>query len=249
MIDLKGKKVIITGGARGIGLGIAEVFSDFGADIIVTGIEHDVEAGKEQEKKFADKGKVLKFFKADGSKPDEVKDLVDYAVKEFGQIDILINNAGITRDNLLMKMKEEDWDMVLNVNLKSVFNLCKAVIRPMMKAKKGKIINMSSVVGVMGQAGQANYSASKAGMIGFTKSLAKEVASRNITVNAIAPGFIETEMTKKLPDDVRKTYFESIPLKRFGQIEDVANTAAFIASSMADYVTGHVFFVDGGLVM
>ncbi len=249
MINLEGKKAIVTGGARGIGLSVSQLLSDLGADIIATGIEHDQSAGEEQEKLFSDKGKVFKFFKADGSKSDEVKELMDFAVKEFGQIDILVNNAGITRDMLLMKMKEEDWDLVLDVNLKSVFNLCKAAIRPMMKARKGKIINISSIVGVIGQAGQANYSASKAGMIGFTKSLAKEVGSRNINVNAVAPGFIETKMTKDLPEDIRKTYYEAIPLKRLGQPEDVANTVAFLSSDAADYLTGHVFFVDGGLAM
>ncbi len=249
MLNLTGKKAIVTGGARGIGYGITEVLTNLGADVIITGIEFDVENGKQCEKTFAEKGKNVKFFKADGSKNDEVEALVEYALKEFGQIDILVNNAGITKDNLLMKMKEEDWDAVMSVNLKSVFNLSKAIIRPMMKARQGRIINISSVVGVMGSAGQTNYSASKAGMIGFTKSLAREIASRNITVNAIAPGFIETEMTKKLPEDVKKKYFEQIPLQRFGQISDVANMVAFLSSDMASYLTGHVFFVDGGLAI
>ncbi len=249
MINLNGKKAIVTGGARGIGLGIADLLMELDAEVVITGIESDVENGQKLEKEYSEKGKKLKFFKADGSKSDEVKDLIDFTLKELGQIDILVNNAGITRDNLLMKMKETDWDIVLNVNLKSVFNLSKAVIRPMMKARKGKIINISSIVGVIGQAGQTNYSASKAGIIGFTKSLAREVASRNINVNAIAPGFIETEMTKKLPEDVQKKYFEQIPLQRFGQIKDVANTVAFLSSDLSDYVTGHTFFVDGGLAI
>jgi 3-oxoacyl-[acyl-carrier protein] reductase len=249
VIDLNGKKAIITGGARGIGFSIAELFSKIGADVIITGIEADEENGKKLEEEYKAKGKVFKFYKADGTKSDDVKALVDNVIKDFGQIDILVNNAGVTRDNLLMKMSEKEWNMVIDVNLKSVYNLSKAVIRPMMKAKQGRIINISSIVGVIGSAGQCNYSASKAGMIGFTKSLAREVGSRNITVNAIAPGFIQTVMTDELSEEVKKGYLDRIPLKKYGQAIDVANTAAFIASDLASYVTGHVFFVDGGMAI
>lgn len=248
MLDLKGKTAIVTGGTKGIGYGITEVLADLGADVVVTGIESDVERGKECEKLFADKGQKVKFIKADGAKYDEVENMIKEALKELGKIDILVNNAGITRDSLLMRMKESDWDTVINVNLKSVFNTSKAVLRHMMKAKSGRIINISSVVGVKGQPGQTNYAASKAGIIGFTMSLAKEVGSRNITVNAVAPGFIKTEMTEKLPEDVKQDYFKRILLSRFGEVKDVAYMVGFLASDLAGYLTGHTFSVDGGLL-
>jgi len=178
-----------------------------------------------------------------------VETMISKVMETFSQIDILVNNAGITRDTLLMRMEESDWDLVLQVNLKSAFLCTKQIIRIMMKQRSGKIINMASVVGVMGNAGQSNYSASKAGLIGFTKSIAKEVATRNIQVNAIAPGFIETEMTASLPEDVRKSYLDSIPAKRMGSVADVAHLTAFLASSNSDYITGQVIHVDGGLVM
>lgn len=193
--------------------------------------------------------KNIKHHKCDVADIKAVAELVDAIVKEFGKIDVLVNNAGITKDGLLMRMSEEDWDAVIDTNLKGVFNFTKAVSRPMMGKKSGKIVNITSISGVMGNAGQANYSASKAGVIGFTKAVAKELASRNINVNAIAPGFIETEMTDKLSEDVKKNYLASIPMKRFASTNEVANVVKFLASDDASYITGQTLCVDGGIIM
>ena len=243
---LEGKTAIVTGASRGIGKAIAITLAKEGANIVFTDLVYD-DIAKEVEKELLSYGVKAKAYASDASKFDDSQKLIDNILKEFGQIDILVNNAGITRDNLLMRMSEEQWDMVLNINLKSVFNMTKAVIRPMMKAKAGSIINISSVVGVGGNAGQSNYSASKAGMIGFTKSMAKELGSRNIRSNALAPGFIETEMTKTLPEDVVKGWYEKIPLKRGGSSEEVAKVVLFLASDLASYVNGQVISVCGGM--
>jgi 3-oxoacyl-[acyl-carrier protein] reductase len=245
---LEGKTALITGAARGIGKGIAIEFAKAGANVAFTDlrIDENAEATVKELEAF---GVKAKGYASDASKFEETQEVVDTIVKEFGQVDILINNAGITMDSLLMRMSEQQWDTVINVNLKSVFNFTKAIQRYMLKQRSGSIINMSSVVGVSGNAGQANYSASKAGMIGFTKSIAKELGSRNIRCNAIAPGFIITEMTAKLPDDVRKQWEASIPLKRGGSPEDIANTCIFLGSDLSKYVTGQTIHVCGGLNM
>ncbi|HHH55379.1 MAG TPA: 3-oxoacyl-[acyl-carrier-protein] reductase, partial [Bacteroidetes bacterium] len=221
---LKDKVAIITGASRGIGKAIAMKFAENGADIAFTDIRRD-ENMENVEKELSSFGVKAKGYASDASSFQSSADTVTEILKDFGKVDILVNNAGITRDNLLMRMTEQDWDLVMNINLKSVFNLTKQILRPMMKQRSGSIINISSVVGVFGNAGQANYSASKAGIIGFTKSVAKELGSRNIRSNAIAPGFIETEMTKTLPEEVRKGFLDAIPLKRMGSGEDVANAA------------------------
>ncbi len=243
---LKEKVAIITGASRGIGKAIALKFAENGADVAFTDIKRD-EIMEATEKELAAFGVKAKGYASDASSFENSAETVGEILKEFGKIDILVNNAGITRDNLLMRMTEQDWDLVININLKSVFNLTKQVLRPMMKQRSGSIINISSVVGVFGNAGQANYSASKAGIIGFTKSVAKELGSRNIRSNAIAPGFIETEMTKKLPDDVRKGFLSAIPLRRMGSGEDVANAALYLASDMSTYISGQVLSVCGAL--
>ncbi|MDA3852992.1 MAG: 3-oxoacyl-[acyl-carrier-protein] reductase [Bacteroidales bacterium] len=245
---LEGKTALITGAARGIGKGIAIEFAKAGANVAFTDlrIDENAEATVKELEAF---GVKAKGYASDASKFEETQEVVDTIVKEFGQVDILINNAGITMDSLLMRMSEQQWDTVINVNLKSVFNFTKAIQRYMLKQRSGSIINMSSGVGVSGNAGQANYSASKAGMIGFTKSIAKELGSRNIRCNAIAPGFIITEMTAKLPDDVRKQWEASIPLKRGGSPEDIANTCIFLGSDLSKYVTGQTIHVCGGLNM
>lgn len=244
---LEGKTAIITGASRGIGRGIAEIFAVHGANVAFT-YSSSVEAALQLEKELTKKGIKAKGYKSDASNYEEAQKLADEVVAEFGGIDILINNAGITKDNLLMRMSEEDFDKVIQVNLKSVFNMTKAVQRTMLKQRKGSIINMSSVVGVKGNAGQANYAASKAGIIGFTKSIALELGSRNIRCNAIAPGFIETEMTAVLDEKVVQGWRDSIPLKRGGQPEDVANACVFLASDMSAYITGQVLNVDGGML-
>lgn len=244
---LEGKTAIITGASRGIGRGIAVVFAKHGANVAFT-YSASAEAAKQLEEELKAYGIQAKGYQSDASKFDEAQKLVDDVLAEFGKIDILINNAGITKDNLLMRISEEDFDKVIEVNLKSVFNMTKAVQRPMLKQRHGSIINMSSVVGVKGNAGQSNYAASKAGVLGFTKSIALELGSRNIRCNAIAPGFIETEMTAKLPEDVVKGWAESIPLRRGGTTEDVANACLFLASDMSAYVTGQTLNVDGGML-
>ena len=243
---LEGKVALITGATRGIGKGIAEVFAKEGAKVAFT-YAGSVDKAKALEEELS-KITTVKSYQSDASDYDAAQKLVEDVLAEFGQIDILVNNAGITRDNLMLRMSKEDWDTIIKVNLDSVFNLTKAVIKPMMKAKSGSIINMTSVVGVKGNAGQANYAASKAGVIGFSKSIALELGSRNIRCNAIAPGFIETEMTAKLNEDVVKGWREAIPLKRGGTPEDVANVCVFLASDMSAYVTGQVINVDGGML-
>jgi 3-oxoacyl-[acyl-carrier protein] reductase len=245
---LKGKTAVITGASRGIGKAIAQKYASEGADIAITDIV-DNDEFKETVKSLEAQGVKAKGYISDASKLDASEQVIEKIIADFGKIDILVNNAGITRDTLLMRMTEQQWDLVLTVNLKSVFNLTKATTKYMMKQKFGSIINMSSVVGVTGNAGQANYSASKAGIIGFTKSIAKELGSRNIRCNAIAPGFILTDMTDKLPDDVKAEWINRIPLRRGGTPDDVANIALFLASDMSDYVSGQVINVCGGMVM
>ena len=244
---LKGKTALITGASRGIGRAIAERFAEEGANLILTDLVKD-ENTDALEKELASKGVKVKMYASDASSFTEAEELVAGAMKEFEGIHILVNNAGITRDTLLMRMTEEQWDMVINVNLKSAFNLTKAVQRIMLKQRDGSIINMSSVVGVGGNAGQANYAASKAGMIGFTKSIAKELGSRNVRCNAIAPGFILTEMTDKLSDEVKARWAEQIPLKRGGTPDEVAKVAVFLGSDLSSYVSGQVVQVCGAMM-
>lgn len=243
---LKGKTALITGAARGIGRSIALELAEAGADIAFTDLAYD-EAAKSVEKELKNLGVKAKAYASDASKLDETEKVVKEIVSDFDKIDILVNNAGITKDTLLMRMTEDQWDAVINVNLKSVFNFTKTVQMYMLKQRSGSIINMSSVVGVSGNAGQSNYSASKAGIIGFTKSVAREVGSRNIRCNAIAPGFIITEMTGKLPEDVKKEWVNQIPLKRGGTPEDVAKVTLFLASDLSSYVSGQVINVCGGM--
>jgi 3-oxoacyl-[acyl-carrier protein] reductase len=248
MIDLNSKSALVTGSGRGIGKEIARKLAGAGADLAISDI--DLETAKATAAEIASEfGRKAVAVAADVSKAADVEKMFAETVGAFGKIDILINNAGITRDGLLMRMKEEDWDLVLSINLKSAFLCCKEASRPMMKARTGKIINLASVVGLMGNAGQANYSASKAGMIGLTKTLAREFASRNINVNAIAPGFIRTAMTDKLTDAEKEKLSSQIPMAKLGSPEDVANAALFLSSSLSDYITGQVITVDGGLVM
>lgn len=243
---LDGKVAVITGATRGIGKGIAEVFAKEGAQVAFTYAgSADKAAALEAELSKITKAKS---YQSDASDYVAAQKLIDEVLSEFGKIDILINNAGITKDNLMLRMSKDDWDNIINVNLNSVFNLTKAVIKPMMKAKAGSIINMTSVVGIKGNAGQANYAASKAGVIGFTKSIALELGSRNIRCNAIAPGFIETEMTAALDEKTVQGWREGIPLKRGGTPEDVAQTCVFLASEMSNYITGQVINVDGGML-
>lgn len=244
---LENKVALITGATRGIGKGIALKFAEQGANIAFTYVSSD-EKAIALEKELSAFGIKAKAYKSDAGNFKAADDLVTAVVTEFGTIDVLVNNAGITRDTLLMRMSEQQWDEVINANLKSVFNMTKAVQRPMLKAKKGSIINMSSVVGVKGNPGQANYAASKAGIIGFTKSVALELGSRNIRSNAIAPGFIETEMTGALDEKVVQSWRDGIPLKRGGTSEDVANLTLFLASDMSAYITGQCINVCGGML-
>lgn len=244
---LEGKTALITGASRGIGKAIALKLADEGADIAFSDLAYD-DLAKSLEDELNELGVKAKAYASDASSYPESEKLINDVMEDFGKIDILVNNAGITRDNILLRLNEQDWDMVLKVNLKSVFNLTKAVQRVMLKQRFGSIINMSSVVGIQGNAGQSNYSASKAGIIGFTKSIAKELGSRNIRCNAVAPGFIETEMTKNLPEEVQKAWMDDIPLKRPGKPEDVAKTVLFLASDHSDYITGQVINVCGGML-
>jgi len=244
---LQGKVAIITGASRGIGRGIALKFAQEGANIAFTYLS-SVEKGEALQKELEAFGIKAKGYRSDAADFKAAEELVNAVVADFGTVDVLVNNAGITRDTLLMRMSEQQWDEVINANLKSVFNLTKAVQKPMLKQRKGSIINMSSVVGVKGNAGQANYAASKAGIIGFTKSVALELGSRNIRSNAIAPGFIETEMTAALDQKVVESWREAIPLKRGGTAVDVANATVFLASDMSAYITGQVINVCGGML-
>lgn len=245
---LENKVVLITGASRGIGKSIAEECVKQGAIVAFTYLSSE-EKARALEAELTANGGTAKGFKSDASKFEEAQQLIDDVVNAFGTVDVLVNNAGITRDTLLMRMSEEQWDEVINTNLKSAFNLTKAVIKPMLKARYGSIINMSSVVGVQGNAGQSNYAASKAGLIGFTKSIAQELGSRNIRCNAIAPGFIETEMTGALDEKVVQGWRDSIPLKRGGLPTDVANATIFLASDMSAYITGQTIHVCGGMLM
>ncbi|PZD78190.1 3-oxoacyl-[acyl-carrier-protein] reductase [Mesonia sp. K7] len=244
---LEGKNAIITGASRGIGKGIATVFAEHGANVAFT-YSSSEEAARALEKELESLGVKAKGYKSNAASFEEAQALIDQVNNDFESIDILVNNAGITKDNLLMRMTEEDFDKVIEVNLKSIFNMTKAVQRTMLKQKKGSIINMSSVVGVKGNAGQANYAASKAGMIGFSKSMALELGSRNIRTNVIAPGFIETEMTAKLDKKTVEGWRDAIPLKRGGSPEDIANACVFLGSDLSSYVTGQVLNVDGGML-
>lgn len=245
---LEGKTALITGAARGIGKALALRFAAEGANIAFTDIVID-ENGKKTEEEIAAYGVKAKGYASDASNFAQTEEVVKNVVADFGRIDILVNNAGITKDGLMMRMTEDQWDKVIAVNLKSAFNFIHAVLPVMMRQRSGSIINMASVVGVHGNAGQSNYAASKAGLIALAKSIAQEVGSRGIRANAIAPGFIETAMTAALPDDVRAEWVKKIPLRRGGQVEDIANVATFLASDMSSYVTGQVIQVDGGMNM
>ena len=244
---LEGKNAIVTGGSRGIGRGIAKVFAAHGANVAFT-YNSSEEAAKELENELFETGVKAKGYKSNAADFEQAQELIKNVAEDFGAIDILVNNAGITKDKLLMRMSEEDFDRVIEVNLKSIFNMTKAVQRTMLKQRKGSIINMSSVVGVKGNAGQANYAASKAGIIGFSKSMALELGSRNIRTNVIAPGFIETEMTEKLDEKVVQGWRDNIPLKRGGTPEDIANACVYLGSDLSAYVTGQVLNVDGGML-
>jgi 3-oxoacyl-[acyl-carrier protein] reductase len=246
-MDFKDKVVIVTGAAQGIGKVISLKFAGYGAKVVVSDINES--AGNQVVDEIMKKKTDAIMIVADVSKSEDANRIIEKAMEHFGKIDILVNNAGITRDNLLMRMSEEEWDSVLAVNLKGCFNCIRAVTKPLIKQRSGKIINIASVVGQMGNIGQANYSASKAGVIGLTKTVAKELAARNINVNAIAPGFIATDMTDKLSEQVKEKLLSLIPLNRLGKAEDVANMVLFLASDKAEYITGQVFNVDGGMVM
>jgi len=247
MINLIDQVAIVTGSARGIGRAIAEKLSQYGANVVLCDVLEDVQTtAHEIEEKYATRSIGLK---KDITKLVEVEELVNETIETYSKIDILVNNAGITRDNLLIRMSEQEWDAVINVNLKGTFNCLKAVSKVMMKQRSGKIVNISSVVGVMGNAGQANYAASKGGVISLTKSAAKELAGRGINVNAVAPGYIETDMTKDLPEKAKELFLNVIPLKRPGSPEDVSNVVAFLVSNEASYITGQVIHIDGGMVM
>lgn len=243
---LDGKIAIITGATRGIGKGIAEVFAKHGAKIAFTYVSSDEQA-KEVEKMLTSYGVKAKGYKSNAANLKQAEEFIAAVVADFGRIDVIVNNAGITRDGLLMRMSEENWDDVINTNLKSVFNITKAALKTLLGQRSGSVINMSSVVGIEGNAGQSNYAASKAGIIGFTKSIAQEIGSRNIRCNAICPGFIETEMTAQLNQDIMKGWIEDIPMKRPGTPEDVANAALFLASDLSLYVTGQTLNVCGGM--
>ena len=243
--DLSGKIALVTGASRGIGAAIADTLAQAGATVIGTATgDSGAAAIGERLAQWNGQGRALNAAEADG-----IENLITDIEKEFGKLDILVNNAGITRDNLLMRMKEEEWDEIMQVNLKSVFRASKAVLRGMMKQRSGRIINITSVVGAMGNAGQANYAAAKAGLMGFAKSMAREVGSRGITVNCIAPGFIDTDMTRALPEEVRKTFEAQTALGRFGDAQDIADAVLFLASDQAKYITGQTLHVNGGMLM
>lgn len=243
---LNGKVAIITGSGRGIGLDIARKFLEHGSKIVLTDISEELL--NEAAEKIGDSENVLTVA-CDVSNPELVQNLINTTIEKYERLDILVNNAGVTKDGLLLRMKEDDWDFVIKVNLKGAFLCTQSAAKVMAKQRSGRIINISSVVGLMGNAGQTNYSSSKAGLIGLTKSTAKELAGRGVTVNAIAPGYIETDMTAKLSEKAIEAFLENIPLKRAGSSEDIANTALFLASDLADYITGQVIQVDGGMLM
>ncbi|MEY4110519.1 MAG: hypothetical protein RLZZ46_874 [Bacteroidota bacterium] len=245
---LQGKTALITGASRGIGKGIAQIFARHGADIAFTFLS-SVEKGQELESELSAYGTRIKGYRSDAADYKAAEDLVNAVVNDFGRLDVVVNNAGITRDTLLMRMSEEQFDEVIKTNLKSVFNVTKAAQRPMLKQRSGSIINISSVVGVKGNAGQSNYAASKAGIIGFSKSIAQELGSRNIRCNAVAPGFIETEMTAALSEETVKGWRDAIPLKRGGSPDDVANLCLFLGSDLSSYITGQTISVCGGMLM
>ncbi|MCF7824564.1 MAG: 3-oxoacyl-[acyl-carrier-protein] reductase [Candidatus Marinimicrobia bacterium] len=247
MIDLTNKVALVTGSTRGIGHQIALQIAELGGKIVLS--SRNAEDCQRVAEEFRSLGHTCIGVAADVSSMEDCKALANAALEEFGQVDILVNNAGVTMDNLMMRMKEYQWDDIMNINLKSVFNMSQVLLRNFLKLRGGRIINITSVVGQMGNAGQANYAASKAGIIGFTKSLAKEVGSRGITVNAVAPGYIATDMTDVITDDAKEKLFAQIPLGRIGDSSDVANLVAFLASEQAGYITGQVYNVDGGLVM
>jgi 3-oxoacyl-[acyl-carrier protein] reductase len=247
-MHLGGKVAIVTGASRGIGRAVALKLAQAGAKVVIN-YAGNVKAAEEVLESIQHLNGEAILVQGDVSKASDMEGLIKQTLEQFGRIDILVNNAGITRDNLLMRMKEDDWDAVLNTNLKGVYYCTKAVAKIMMKQRYGKIVNMTSVVGVTGNAGQSNYAAAKAGVIGFTKSMAKELASRNITVNAVAPGFIATDMTKDLPDAVREAMAAEIPLARLGQPDDIGNAVLFLASDFSSYITGQTLHVDGGMVM
>lgn len=246
--SLEGKKALVTGASRGIGRAIAIALAEAGADVAVN-YSGSEQAAAETADAIRALGREAIIIKANVGKAAEFEDMVKQVVEQLGAIDILVNNAGITRDNLIMRMKEEEFDQVIETNLKGVFNGIKAVTRPMMKQRSGKIINISSVVGVLGNPGQANYVAAKAGVIGLTKASARELASRNITVNCVAPGFIQTEMTDKLPEELKDSLSGQIPLAKLGEASDIANAVRFLASDAAAYMTGQTIHVDGGMYM
>lgn len=247
MMKFDGKVAVVTGGARGIGAEIARALASRGASVVVADVNEELLVQMEEE--LTASGSEALGVKTDVSALTDTDNLITKTVEKFGRVDILVNNAGITRDNLLMRMSEQEWDQVIAINLKGTFNCIKSVTRQMMKQRSGRIINISSVVGLMGNAGQVNYAASKAGVVGITKSVAREFSSRNITCNAIAPGFIQTEMTRALSEKVVETLKSQIPLSRLGTVQDVANAVCFLASDEAGYITGQVLNVDGGMVM
>jgi 3-oxoacyl-[acyl-carrier protein] reductase len=247
-LPFQDKVALITGSARGIGRVIAETMAQRGANILIADLRAELAETTAQEIAAATGRKVVSTS-VDVSNLESAQAMIAKAVAEFGRVDILVNNAGITRDNLIMRMEEADWDLVIDINLKGAFNCSKAVVRQMMKQRSGRIINISSVSGLAGQAGQANYSSSKAGLVGLTKALARELGSRSVTVNAVAPGFIPTDLTKDLPEELKEASLKAIPLGRWGTTQDIANAVAFLASDDASYITGHVLTVDGGMVM